>query len=163
MTDDMSWQAAMKATPAPPELAKRVRILSAYFHSPGFNIKRLRDRDNVLDEIAYIEEELKWETYRSLCLARDKRMFAQSREWVRADAAEAEAELLETLSVAIPRCLGAKLCKHATHKLPTADCPGYPMCPHRMHAAEESDEEYISRLRMIRASMGAELVEGGRV
>lgn len=97
------WSATLSGIPTPAALQARLTKLKRFIAAPGFSRRVLWMRDYVAEEVYAIKEEAYWEVYRVLCMRRDRAAFVASRQWVIADAAETEAELLETLSQSMPR------------------------------------------------------------
>jgi len=95
----------VKPNPQPPIPAKlilQVFQLRQWVNSPAFG-KGRKDRINALVEVEDLRGDLLWLKARRALARRDEAHHRDAVEWVRADAAETEAELLETIARLVPR------------------------------------------------------------
>ena len=117
-----------KHQPAPDFLAKRVGMLKEFVHSAKFPRSR-DDKYAALDEIVFLKRELIWARYVQMRVKLDREAWENAVLWVRADASETEADLIETLMLSVPR------------------------------RPKESDARYLARLQAIRHAFAASMSE----
>jgi|HubBroStandDraft_1064217.scaffolds.fasta_scaffold376477_2 hypothetical protein len=104
-----------------PELKERIALLGTWVRHPSFDRRNTRMRDYALEELHTLRMAVRWLAYRKAQALRDEADWQDALDWVEADAGETLAGVLETLSHSVP------------------------------HRSEESDENYLKRLRKIRA------------
>ncbi len=146
MSDEVPFPAAPNATPpgvptSPPPLpdlraiAARIARLKAWVKSPWFRERapRLpRERADALHEVRRLRQAIEVLLWRDYQTRLDAYLLGQAQSWVEADAAETEAELLETMGRTMPRCEGGKRCRHDRKW---------------RHRQKETIDQWVTRLR----------------
>jgi hypothetical protein len=120
------------------DLAARVKALGIWIHSPGYHGGQARAQ--ALDELVFLRECLWWLRYQRWRKELDRASWQACLDWVKLDEDDTESELLETLARSVQRVRVTIL------------GPWRPGDPATAQWRPETNEEYLRRLRAIRAS-----------
>ncbi len=119
------YAAFVRLRPEFNDVVRRLVTAWKFYRSSGFSLRNRRHEDSLITELNRIQRELHWFKYLSARDERTRANWAGAKEWVWSDNAEYESELMKTLSMSAPRRRG------------------------------ESLDDWLKRLRMIRAGLGA--------
>lgn len=99
------WLRGYAHVRAPRHLADAVRALGRWVRSPSFRAKRFSRGDayDAMREASRLRDELLWLRLRAWQRSKDESHMGAALEWVQSDAAQVEAELLETVARSVKR------------------------------------------------------------